>query len=107
MNYADTGRMPGGARFPWVEGAQDPTAKGFNIWHWMCPDIKVRRPVVRWPHHRHAPSLLDFSANIGDYIDTSHAETADDAGTNRIFIQVHNRALTRRWREATYACCCC
>jgi hypothetical protein len=39
------------------------------------------------------PSFLDFSANIGDYIDTSHTGTADEAGTNRIFIQVHNRAI--------------
>ena len=94
VNYADTGRMPGGERFPWVEGAQDPTAKGFNVYHWMCPDIKVRRPSLGGPTIGSPPSFLDFSANIGDYIDTSHVETADDAGTNRIFIQVHNRALT-------------
>jgi hypothetical protein len=93
VNYADTGRTPGGARFPWVEGAQDPTVRGFNVWHWMCPDIKVRRPSLGGPTIGSPPTFLDFSANIGDYIDTSHAETADDAGTNRIFIQVHNRAL--------------
>jgi hypothetical protein len=94
VNYADTGRTAGGTRFPWVEGAQDPTAKGFNVYHWMCPDIKVRRPSLGGPAIGTPPTFLDFSANIGDYIDTSHAETADDAGTNRIFIQVHNRALT-------------
>jgi len=94
VNYSDTGRMPGGVRFPWVEGAQDPTAKGLNVYHWMCPDIKVRRPSLGGPTIGTPPSFLDFSANIGDYIDTSHAETADDSGTNRIFIQVHNRALT-------------
>jgi hypothetical protein len=94
VNYADTGRLAGGTRFPWVEGAQDPTAKGFNVYHWMCPDIKVRRPSLGGPAIATPPTFLDFSANIGDYIDTSHAETADDAGTNRIFIQVHNRALT-------------
>lgn len=94
VNYADTGRTPGGTRFSWVEAAQDPTAKGFNVWHWMSPDIKVRRPSLGGPAISTPPTFLDFSANIGDYIDTSHAETADDAGTNRIFIQVHNRALT-------------
>jgi hypothetical protein len=94
VNYSDTGRLPGGARFSWVEGAQDPTAKGFNVFHWMCPDIRVRRPSLGGPTIGTPPSFLDFSTNIGDYIDTSHAETADDAGTNRIFIQVHNRALT-------------
>jgi hypothetical protein len=91
VNYADTGRMPGGARFPWVEGAQDPTAKGFNVYHWMCPDIRVRRPSLGGPTIGTPPTFLDFSTNIGDYIDTSHA---DAAGMNRIFIQVHNRALT-------------
>src|SRR5262249_18912677 len=93
-NFADTGRLPGGARFPWVEGAQDPTARDFNVYHWMCPDIRVRRPSLGGPTIGTPPSFLDFSTNIGDYIDTSHAETADDAGTNRVFIQVHNRALT-------------
>lgn len=94
VNYADTGRIFGGTRSPWVEGAQDPTAKGFNVYHWMCPDIKVRRPSLGGPTIGTPPTYLDFSANIGDYVDTSHTETADDAGTQRIFIQVHNRALT-------------
>ncbi len=94
VNYADTGRVPSGARYPWVENHQDPTAKGFQVYHWMSPDIKVRRPSLGGPAISSPPDLLDFAANIGDYIDTSHIETADDAGTNRIFIQVHNRALT-------------
>jgi hypothetical protein len=94
VNYADTGRVPGGARYPWVENHQDPTAKGFQVYHWMSPDIKVHRPSLGGPTISSPPDLLDFSANIGDYIDTSHTETADDTGMNRIFIQVHNRALT-------------
>lgn len=94
VNYADTGRVNGGNRFPWVDGAQDPTAKGFNVYHWMSADIKVRRPSLGGPTVSSPPTFLDFSANIGDYIDTSHIETADDAGVNRIFVQVHNRALT-------------
>ncbi len=94
VNYADTGRMPGGARYAWVENHQDPTAKNFQVYHWMSPDIKVRRPSLGGPTVSSPPDLLDFAANIGDYIDTAHTETADEAGTNRIFIQVHNRALT-------------
>ncbi|MEP7384448.1 MAG: hypothetical protein ABI910_22435, partial [Gemmatimonadota bacterium] len=94
VNYADTGRAPGGSRFPWVEGAQDPTRKGFTIYHWKSPDIKVRRPSLGGPTLAAPPDMLDFAANIGDYVDTSNAETADDAGMNRLFIQVHNRALT-------------
>ncbi len=95
VNYADTGRVPGGVRYPWVENHQDPTAKGFQVYHWMSPDIKVHRPSLGGPTISSPPDLLDFAANIGDYIDTSHAETADEAGINRIFIQVHNRALTQ------------
>ena len=76
------------------KGLRTSTAKGFKVYHWMSPDIKVRRPSLGGPTIGTPPTFLDFSANIGDYIDTSHAETADDACTNRIFIQVHNRALT-------------
>ncbi|MDB5354914.1 MAG: hypothetical protein JWN24_1367 [Phycisphaerales bacterium] len=94
VNYADTGRVLGGARYSWVENHQDPTAKGFQVYHWMSPDVKVHRPSLGGPTVSSPPDLLDFSANIGDYIDTSDIETADEAGLNRIFIQVHNRALT-------------
>jgi hypothetical protein len=94
VNYADTGRTPGGTRFPWVEGAQDPTRKGFNVFHWKSPDIKVRRPSLPTPVLSTPPDMLDFAVNIGDYVDTTNTETADQSGINRIFIQVHNRALT-------------
>jgi hypothetical protein len=96
VNYADTGRVSGGARFPWVDGAQDPTAIGYNVYHWMSADIKVRRgsfsglPALNTP-----PDYLDFATNIGDYIDsTTRIETADVLGTDRIFVEVHNRGLT-------------
>jgi hypothetical protein len=94
VNTADTGRTPGGSRFAWVEGAQDPRRKGFNSWHWKSPDIKVRRPSLGGPTMSTPPDMLDFALNVGDYVDTTNAETADEAGLNRIFIQVHNRALT-------------
>jgi len=96
VNYADTGRTPGGARFPWVEGAQDPTARGFDVYHWMSPDIKVRRgSLVGLPPLGSQADYLNFSTNIGDYIDSStHIETADVSGPDRIFVEVHNRSLT-------------
>ena len=96
VNYADTGRVSGGARFSWVDGAQDPTAVGYLVYRWMSADIKVRRgsffvlPALNTP-----PDYLDFATNIGDYIDpTTHLETADPLGTDRIFVEVHNRGLT-------------
>jgi hypothetical protein len=94
VNYADTGRLPGGARYPWVENAEDPTSPGFHVFHWMSPDIKVRRPsLTGLPLLGTPPDYLDFATNIGDYIDsTSHIETADTT-TNSIFVQVHNRSL--------------
>jgi hypothetical protein len=95
VNTADTGRISGGSRFPWLEGAPDPRRKTFNVWHWQSPDIKVRRPSLGGPTLSTPPDLLDFGFNVGDYVDTSNAETADQTGLNRIFIQVHNRANER------------
>jgi hypothetical protein len=94
VNAADTGRLSGGVRNPWVENHQDPTRMGFNVWHWMSPDIKVRRPsLVGLPAVGSPPDLLDFAINVGDYVDTGNVETVDPM-TNRIFVEVHNRSLT-------------
>jgi hypothetical protein len=96
VNYADTGRTPGGSRFPWVEGSADPLREGAFIYHWMSADIKVRRPSVPGePALNSPPDYLDYAVNIGDYVDsTSDIETADQTGPNRIFVEVHNRGLT-------------
>jgi len=96
VNYADTGRTPGGSRFPWVEGAADPLREGALVYHWMSADIKVRRPSLPGePALNSPPDYLDYAVNIGDYVDsTSDIETADQTGPNRIFVEVHNRGLT-------------
>lgn len=96
VNYADTGRIVGGSRHPWVEDAPDPTAKGFNVYHWMSADIRVRRGSLSGlPTLGAQADYLDFAFNIGDYIDsTSHAETVDKSGMDRVFVEVHNRGLT-------------
>jgi hypothetical protein len=97
VNYADTGRIQGGSRFPWVDGAQDPTAPGFNVYHWMSADIKVRRPMLSGlPTISPQQDFLDFAVNVGDYVDsTTHIETADLPGTtDQIYVEVHNRGLT-------------
>jgi hypothetical protein len=101
VNYADTGRISGGGRQPWVEGAQDPTKPGFRVYHWMSADIKVRRP--SWPTTpdplNTPPDYLDFAQNIDDYVSSIDQETADQPASlatgrfNRIFVQVHNRGL--------------
>jgi hypothetical protein len=96
VNTADTGRLrgPGGTRYPWVENHPDPTRSGFNVFHWMSPDIKVRRPsLAGLPALSTPPNFLDFAANMGDYIDTNNVETAD-LTTNQVFVQVHNRSLS-------------
>jgi hypothetical protein len=94
-NYADTGHVVDGTRYPWVEGAADPTAKGFNVYHWMSADIKVYRSSLGSPKFTGQPGYLDFAFNIGDWIDsTTHIETADQSGMDRIFVEVHNRGLT-------------
>jgi hypothetical protein len=99
VNYADTGRISGGRRQPWVEGAQDPTKPGFRGYHWTSADIKVRRP--SWPTFpdplNTPPDYLDFAQNIDDYVSSIDQETADQPASlatgsfNRIFVQVHNR----------------
>jgi hypothetical protein len=94
VNAADTGRLTGGARRPWVENHQDPTRRGFNVWHWMSTDIKVRRPsLAGLPTIGSPPDLLDFAINVGDYVDTNNIETIDPT-TSRVFVQVHNRSLS-------------
>lgn len=92
-NYCDTGRVTGGVRNSWIEGLPDPTRQGFIVYHYMSPDIKVRRgslpglPVLGSP-----VTYLDFAVNIGDYTDsTTNTETVDLTGPNRFFVQVHNR----------------
>ena len=95
VDSADTGRLSGGSRYPWVEGHPDPTRSGFSVYHWMSPDIKVRRgslpPVdpLNTP-----PDFVDFAVNIDDYVDTGNIETADLSGPNRVFVQVHNRGIS-------------
>jgi hypothetical protein len=97
VNYADDGRLAaGGSRYPWVEGSLDPTHLNYNLYHWMSADIKVRRSsLLGLPPLGSPVNYLDYAANIGDYVDTSwHAETGDLSGTDRIFVEVHNRSLT-------------
>jgi hypothetical protein len=95
VDAADTGRIVGGARRPYVEGAQDPTRPGFQAWHWQCPDIRVRRPSLGGlPTLPAQPDFLDFDTKVGDYVDSGNTETADQAATNKVFVMVHNRGLT-------------
>jgi hypothetical protein len=97
VNYADTGRLDAaGARNPAVEGAVDPTSPAFRIYHWMSPDIKVRRgslsglPALATPVDH-----LEYATHAGDYVDsTTNVETADVSGANRVFVEVHTRSLT-------------
>jgi hypothetical protein len=90
VNYADNGR-----RQSWVEGAPDPTSKGFKVYHWMSSDIKVYRSSLGPPAFTGLPDYLAFAFNIGDWIDsTTHTETADQSGMDRIYVEVHNRGLT-------------
>jgi hypothetical protein len=95
VDYADTGRIKAGSRYPWVENAPDPTRQGALVYHWMSPDIKVRRPSFPAvpPPLSSPPDYLDFAVNIGDYVDTTDTETADVSGANRIFVQIHNRSI--------------
>jgi hypothetical protein len=91
VNTADTGRLTGGGqRYSWVEGHPDPTRQGFNVYHWMSPDIRVRRPSLAAPPVGSPPNFYDFTYNVGDYVDTNNVETIDP-GANRVFVQVHNR----------------
>ncbi|MDQ1700171.1 MAG: hypothetical protein QOG34_2034, partial [Frankiaceae bacterium] len=94
VDYADSGRMVGGARHPFVEGAIDPTRTSAHVYHWMSPDIKIRRSSLTGLPPLSSPvDGLDFAVNIGDYVDTSDIETADTTGTDQIFVQVHNRSF--------------
>jgi len=93
-NYNDTGRV-NGTRSPWVEGGLDPTNVGNVLYHWMSADIKVRRSSISGLPALSSPvNYDDFAVNIGDIVDPStNMETADQSGTDRIFVEVHNRSL--------------
>ena len=96
VNYADSGRqLPSGQRYPWVEGALDPTHVGYQLYHWMSADIEVRRSSLSGLPALGSPvSYLDFAVNIGDYVDTTtHMETGDVSGIDKVYVEVHNRSL--------------
>jgi hypothetical protein len=98
VNYADTGRVIGGSRHSWVEGAADPvnvTTPPLLVYHWMSADIKVRRTSLpNLPPLSTPVNYLDFAFNIGDYVQLStDIETADVSGPDRIFVEVHNRSV--------------
>jgi hypothetical protein len=92
-NYCDSGRVTGGVRNSWIENLPDPTRKTFVVYHYMSPDIKVRRgSLPSLPLLGSPVTYLDFAVNIGDYSDfTTNTETVDLSGPNRFFVQVHNR----------------
>jgi hypothetical protein len=91
-NACDNGRVTGGVRNTWIENLPDPTRQNFTVFHWMSPDIKVRRGSLGGPTLNAPANYLDFAVNIGDYADsTSNIETADVTGPNRFFVEVHNR----------------
>jgi hypothetical protein len=94
-NTADTGRLlDAGHRYSWIEGHPDPSRQGSNVWHWMSPDIKIRRPSLGGlPTIGSPPTFYDYTNNVGDYVDTTNAETIDP-GANTAYVQVHNRSLT-------------
>jgi len=95
VNYADTGRLTAsGSRYPWVEGALDPTHPAYTLYHWMSADIKVRRSSLTGLPALGSPvTYFDYAFNIGDYVDTTtHTETGDLSGNDRIFVEVHNRS---------------
>lgn len=95
INAADTGRLRGATRPAWLEGHRDPAQRGASVFHWMSPDIKVRRPsLTGLPAMGAPPDFVDFAFNVGDHVDSNRTETVDATGVNRMFVQVHNRSLT-------------
>lgn len=95
VNTVDDGRLVGGARRSYVEGAADPLHPGFTVYHWMSPDIKVRRSSIPTPSSLASPvDHFDFATRIDDYVDSTNVETIDVSGTDRMFVEVHNRSYT-------------
>ncbi len=94
-NYNDSGRVSG-TRAAWVENHLDPTHVNYSLYHWMSADIKVRRSSLAGLPALSSPvNYADFAINIGDYVDSvARIETGDLSGTDRIFVEVHNRSLT-------------
>lgn len=94
-NAADSGRMQGGRRFPWVRTAEDPTRAPAAVRHpvdlTMSPDIKVRRASL--PAIAANVNYYDFAATLGEQVRNPNWQRGDLAGTNQVFVQVRNRGL--------------
>jgi hypothetical protein len=95
-NPADTGRIVGGGRYPWIEGAPDPSQpptdpanpqNGPLTYHWMSPDVKA----IVTPAGAPALTYLDFN-DAPDPIDPGTGMEAVDPTANQdLLAQVHNR----------------
>ena len=95
-NYADSGRMHAGKRFPWIKTAEDPSrvpssAARHTVNLTMSPDIKVRRASLG--AITSGVNYYDFGYNIGEQVKNPNWQRGDLTGTNQVFIQVHNRGL--------------
>ncbi|HYV91031.1 MAG TPA: D-alanyl-D-alanine carboxypeptidase family protein [Chitinophagales bacterium] len=94
-NPADSGRMRGGKRFPWVKTANDPTriptssVQTVNLT--MSPDIKVRPASL--PNITTQMTYFDFGYNLGDQVRSPNWQKGDLTGLNQVFVQAHNRGL--------------
>ncbi len=89
VNYADSGRLSGGARPAWLDGVADPTNPGTTLTHLMSADIKALRSsgstLGTSPDFLGYASLKEFRTDLG---------TVDYFGTNQVFVEVHNRGFT-------------
>jgi hypothetical protein len=88
VNSADSGRLSGGVRPSWLDGAPDPTSPGKTLTHAMSPDIKVLRSsagsLASTPDFLAFASLNNFQTDLA---------TFDKSGTNQVFVEVHNRSV--------------
>jgi hypothetical protein len=89
VNYADSGRLIGAARPPWLDGAPDPTNPGSSLTHAMSADIKTLRSSGST-----LPSSTDFEGFASLKGFATDLGTIDSIGTNQVFVEVHNRGFT-------------
>ena len=84
-------------RRPTVNGSDDPTAQGESVWHWRGPDIKLDTPDAGGNFQFPVTGTIDFYEFVDKLSDDSRnvATHATETITTRVYVQVHNRGVTR------------
>jgi hypothetical protein len=84
-------------RFTTINGLNDPAHQGETVRHWHGPDIKIDTPNAAGDYQFALGSTIDFADFVGTLTDDSGSVATHATSTiiSRVYVQVHNRGVTR------------